>query len=199
MLLTAARRAGRQGKVILAALLVALVLLATYLTITLRYKLDDGNVWANPQALSSATAGPYSEYRYLAQPGRSIEYGFSIANRGPFTVRLEDVVKGGGPGFAVEQVHINVDVNHKGFERWRAAPFKPIDLRADDQIFVWVTLRFFDDFLLNWAIPCAGFSFETQNVRFNVLGMQREQSVPIGYFISVTTPDANGRPCRSDE
>ncbi|MET7805957.1 hypothetical protein [Micromonospora chersina] len=199
MVLTAARRARGRRKTIVAALLVALVLLAAYLTMTLRYKLDHGNVWANPQALSSATAGPYSEYRYLAQPGRSIEYGFSIANRGPLTIRLEEVINGGGPAFAVEQVHMNVDVDRKGFERGQAIPFKPIDLPADDQIFVWVTLRFSDDLLLNYQPPCSGFSFATQEVRFNVLGMQREQNVPIGYFINVQTPDANGRPCRSDE
>ncbi len=198
MVLTPALHAGRRGKMILAALLVALVLLATYLTITLRYKLDHGNVGANPQALSSVTAGHVTEYRYVAQPGRSIEYGFSIANRGPFTVRLEDVVKDRGPGFAVEQVHMNVDVD-QGIERGKAMPFRPIDLPADDQIFVWVNLRFFNDFLLNYQIPCAGFSFETQKMRFNVLGMQREQSVPIGYFVNVQTPGADGLPCRSDE
>lgn len=160
MVLTAGRRARRRGTIVLAALLVALVLLATYLTITLRYKLDHGNVWANPQALSSATAGPYHEYRYLAQPGRTIEYGFSIANRGPFTVRLEDVVKEGGPGFIVEQVYMNVAV-HKGFQRGTAAPFKPIDLRPDDQIGVWVTMRFSDDFLLNYTTPCGGVLFRS--------------------------------------
>ncbi|MGW5556927.1 hypothetical protein ACWER9_06855 [Micromonospora sp. NPDC003944] len=198
MSLTAARRAGRRGRIILAAVLVTLVLLATYLTITLRYRLDDGNVWANPQADSSVTAGHATEYRYVAQPGRSIEYGFSIANRGPFTVRLKDVVKDHGPGFAVEQVHMNMDLD-RGIERGKAALFRPIDIQAGDQIFLWVTLRFFDDLLLSHQIPCAGFSFETQKIRFNVLGLQREQTVPMGYSVSVTTPDVDGRPCRSGE
>ena len=176
-----------------------LVLLSTYLTITLRYKLHQGNFGANPQALSSATAGPYTEYRYLAQPGRSIDYGFSIANRGPLTIRLKEVTKDGGPGYVVDQVHVNMDVDREGFERGKATPFEPIDLPAGDQIFVWVTLRFSEDLLLNHQPPCAGFSFATHEVRFNVLGMQREQRVPIGYFIRVETPDADGRPCRSDE
>ncbi|KAB1903299.1 hypothetical protein F8279_23860 [Micromonospora sp. AMSO1212t] len=199
MVPNAARRARRRGKTILAALVVVLVLLSTYLTITLRYELHQGNFGANPQALSSATAGPYTEYRYLAQPGRSIEYGFSIANRGPLTIRLKEVTKDGGPGYVVDQVHVNMDVNREGFERGKATPFEPIDLPAGDQIFVWVTLRFSEDLLLNYQPPCAGFSFATHEVRFNVLGMQREQRVPIGYFIRVETPDADGRPCRSDE
>ncbi|MEU8425495.1 hypothetical protein AB0C15_31935 [Micromonospora sp. NPDC048835] len=197
MMLTAARRAGRRGRVVLAAVLVALALLATYLTVTLRYRLDDGNIGANPQASSSVTAGHVTEYRYVARPGGSIEYGFSIANRGPITVRLEDVVRDDGPGFAVEQVHTNLDVD-RGIERGKAALFRPIDIPAGEQILLWVTLRFSDDFLLNYRIPCAGFSFETQRIRFNVLGLQREQSVPIGYFVSITTPAADGGPCRSD-
>ncbi|MEU2700489.1 hypothetical protein [Micromonospora aurantiaca (nom. illeg.)] len=199
MVPNAARRARRRGKAILASLVVVLVLLSTYLTITLRYKLHQGNFGANPQALSSATAGLYTEYRYLAQPGRIIEYGFSIANRGPLTVRLKEVTKDGGPGYAVDQVHVNMDVGREGFERGKATPFEPFDLPAGDQIFVWVTLRFSEDLLLNYQPPCAGFSFATHEVRFNVLGMQREQRVPIGYLIRVETPDAEGRPCRSDE
>lgn len=187
MVPNAARRARRRGKAILASLVVVLVLLSTYLTITLRYKLHQGNFGANPQALSSATAGPYTEYRYLAQPGRIVEYGFKA------------VTTDGGPGYAVDQVHVNMDVGREGFERGKATPFEPFDLPAGDQIFVWVTLRFSEDLLLNYQPPCAGFSFATHEVRFNVLGMQREQRVPIGYFIRVETPDAEGRPCRSDE
>ncbi|SCF40527.1 hypothetical protein GA0070215_12471 [Micromonospora marina] len=183
----------------MAALIVALALLATYLTITLRYKLDHGNFGANPQALSSAAAGPYTEYRYLAQPGRSIEYGFSIANRGPLTIRLKEVTSDGRPAYTVDQVHVNVDAGREGFERGKATPFKPIDLAAGDQIFVWVTLRFSDDLLLNYQPPCAGISLATQRVRFDVLGMQRRQSVPIGYFVSLETPGADGRPCRGGE
>jgi hypothetical protein len=40
-----------------------------------------GDVTAAAETLVTIT--PVHEFRYLAQPGRTIEYGFTIANRGP--------------------------------------------------------------------------------------------------------------------
>ncbi|MGC4865616.1 hypothetical protein ACLQ3B_09295 [Micromonospora sp. DT53] len=188
-----ARRTGRRGRISVVVAVVLLLLFAAYLTVTLRYELGAGNSWAHPQSFSDSSAGGIREYRYLAQPGRTIEYGFSIANRGPVTVKLDEVVDHGGFQYSVDRVRIEPDVTRQGVTGFSAVPFQPIDLRPDDQVFIWVTLRFPEGAQVSG--PCAAFWFDTQSVRFTALGMPREQRVPIGHVIRVTTPEADGQPC----
>ncbi|MEU8152564.1 hypothetical protein AB0B94_02720 [Micromonospora sp. NPDC048986] len=190
---TTARCAGRRGRICVVAAVVLLLLSAAYLTATLRYELGAGSFSAHPQSFSDSSAGGIREYRYLAQPDRTIEYGFSIANRGPVTVALEEVVDQGGPAYSVDRVRMEPDVIRQGITGFHAVPFQPIHLRPDDQVFIWVTLRFSEGAQVSG--PCAAFWFDTQSVRFTALGMPREQRVPIGHVITVTTPDADGQPC----
>ncbi|MEV5208058.1 hypothetical protein AB0K35_11365 [Micromonospora sp. NPDC053740] len=189
----AARRIGRRGRISVVVVVVLLLLSAAYLTVTLRYELGPGNSWAHPQSFSDSSAGDIREYRYLAQPGRTIEYGFSIGNRGLVTVTLEGVVDQGGLEYSVDRVRMEPDVTRQGITGFHAVPFQPIDLRPDDQVFLWVTLRFPEGAQVSG--PCAAFWFDTQSVRFTALGMPREQRVPIGHVIKVTTPDVDGQPC----
>ncbi|MGC4756835.1 hypothetical protein [Micromonospora trifolii] len=188
-----ARRIGRRGRISAIVAVVLLLLSAAYLTVTLRYGLGAGNSWAHPQSFSDSSAGDIREYRYLAQSGRTIEYGFSIANRGPVSVTLEEVVDHGGLEYSVDRVRMEPDVTRQGVTGFHAVPFQPIDLGQDDQVFIWVTLRFPEGAQMGG--PCAAFRFDTQSVRFTALGMPREQRVPIGHVIAVTTPDADGQPC----
>lgn len=190
MVLTAARRARPGVRIAVAGSLVLLVLVAAYLAATLRYDLTYGSFGGNPGAYATVTAGDVTEYRYLARPGRTIEYGFSIANHGPLPVRLEQVISNNRP-YTVEPVRVDEDFED-GFDPSEAVPFRPTDLRRNDEVVVWMTMQLPE---AAPTPPCGAFGFDTQTVRFRVLGVPREQDVPIGYFIKVVTPGADGQPC----
>lgn len=187
MVLTAARRARPGVRIAVAGSLVLLVLVAAYLAVTLRYDLTYGSFGGHPGAYASVTAGDVHEFRYLAQPGRTIEYAFSIANRGPLPLRLEQVITDNRP-YTVEPVGVDEDFED-GVEPSEAVPFRPVDLHRNDEVVVWMTMRLPE---AAPTPPCGWFGFDTQRVRFRVLGMPREQDVPIGYFIKVVTPRADG-------
>ncbi|MFI6263156.1 hypothetical protein [Micromonospora sp. NPDC051006] len=194
MVLTASRRVRRRIKIALAASLVLLVLLTAYLTVTLRYELTPGSRGWYPDAYSDVTAGDVTEHRHLARSGRTIEFATSIANPGPLTVRLEEVVDDGGVDYTLEGVRMNDRRPGAGMSALDAAPFRPIDLRPDSEVLVYLTLRLLE-------VPnttCAGFWLHSQRVRFKVLGMTREQLVPMRNVISVLTPKANGQPCAAE-
>lgn len=193
MLLSAARRAGRRVKILVTAACVLLLLSTTYLTVTLRYELAAGNHGSSQGSFSDSFSGNVREVRYLAPPGGAIEYGFSIANKGPLTVRLEEIMKSDGVDFTIERVSMERDIVRKGVVH-DAVPFQPVDLRPDEQVFLWVTLRFADEVPPRGS-ECSSVWFETQVVRFTVLGMPREQRVPLWTVIRLTKPDPDGRPC----
>ncbi|MFC4021107.1 hypothetical protein ACFOW4_24635 [Micromonospora sp. GCM10011542] len=194
MVLTTSRRVRRRIKVALAASVVLLVLLTAYLTVTLRYELTHGSSGWAPDEYSVVTAGGVTEHRHLAWSGRTIEFAMSIANRGPLTVRLEEVIHDGGSNYTLEQVRMYYDGRGGQGSPFDAVPFRPIDLPPDDEVQVYLTLRLA-------TVPnmtCAGFWLYSQRVRFKVLGIPREQLVPIGDVISVLTPKANGQPCAAE-
>ncbi|MFJ6166203.1 hypothetical protein ACIQH6_13900 [Micromonospora orduensis] len=184
------RRTGRRLRGLLAVALVLLVLAAAYLIVTLRYALATGNSGAYPGAFAESFAGDVREARYLAVPGRTIEYAFSIANRGRLPVRLDKVLAADGVDYTTAQIRMEPD-SERGFTT--PVAFQPVDLRPDDQVIIWVTLRSPDQ--AQQRSECGAFWFDTQRVRFTVLGMPREQQVPLGHVIRVTTPDSAGQPC----
>ncbi|WP_176731800.1 hypothetical protein [Micromonospora rhizosphaerae] len=99
-----------------------------------------------------------------------------------------------GPDYILERVRMYYDGRGGQGSPFDAVPFRPIDLRPDDEIVVYLTLRLAE-------VPnetCAGFQLYSQRVRFKVLGIPREQLVPIGHVISVLTPTAASQPCAAE-
>ncbi|MGC5019708.1 hypothetical protein [Micromonospora sp. DT47] len=195
MPLSAARRPRRL--VILAASLALISVIGAHLAVTLRYKLDAGFFFGSPDAYARVDADNVTEHRHLARPGATIDYAFGIANPGPFTVRLQEVIDEGSGSYTHERVRMKELSREKSpspvdLGPADAVPFRPVDLRPNAGLLVFVTLR------LGQEIPpeCAGFSFDVQRVRFTVLGMPREQLVPIGHVIKVEAPASDGEPCK---
>lgn len=194
--LSAARR--RAVRVAIAASLVLVVLATAYLRTTLRYQLIPGSFEEGPGADSRVTAGDVTEYRYVARPGRTIEYAFTIENPGPWTVRLEEMAIRNGP-YTVEPVRVDTEFENGSSPGFGAVPFRPMDLPPNRTIEVLVTLRLSE----SAATPdteCSRFAFNTNRVRFTVLGVSREQYVPMGHFIGFVIPRAaDGQPCADYE
>ncbi|WP_319463468.1 hypothetical protein [Micromonospora sp. RTP1Z1] len=176
----------RRRRLLVAAAL-AVALCTGYLSATIGHRLDHGSSWWHGADAESRTEGSRTEVRFAFNPGGQVTFGASIRNPGPWPVTITGIAVDDGP------VKIaRLAVNHADeatavvFDPAAAAPFHSIRVGAGMELPVFVTITIPDV----EVAPGSGLFFDDLAVDYDVLGLPRQQRVPMGFRLLVLS--ANG-------
>jgi hypothetical protein len=173
-----------------AALLVAAS--ATYLGVTLTSKIENGSFFACRVEVASQTAPTEwesCEPSVAIVAGKRLQLAVSVRNPGRVPITLE-ALPFDTPNLAVDDMtvmaHATRNPNLSRLEM--AEPFHPVEVDTHDEAIVWLMLRVTDAFT---PISCGGYWDVVQvQVRYRVLGMQREQWITLPKDVTFRTPCA---------
>ena len=179
----------RRWRLLVAATL-AVALCAAYLSMTSGHRLDHGSSWWHGADAETLIEGPRTEIRFAFSPRGQITFGASIRNPGPWPVTITGVAVNDGPAdqhvFKVVRLAVNhADEANAMFDPDAAAPFRSIKVGAGTELPVLITITIPD---VEMA-PGSGLVFDDLAVAYTVLGLPRHQRVPMGFRLSVLSPD----------
>lgn len=162
------------------------VLLATaYLVVTLTYHVEHGDTWNTGAGATYPKDMPMTAVHQL-RPGTVHDVAITVANPGSLPVALDDVTID-SPDIAIDAVGmvVGVDPGLAIQGPTLARPFQPMKLTPGGQVLIWLTLRLTGT---STYPPCSGFILENPTVSFSVLGLAREQQLPLRTRIMFQMP-----------
>lgn len=179
-------------RVILIAAALALVLFVGYLWAAESYRLDHGSTsWHGPDA-DYGTFGSETGVRFAFSPNKLATFGVSIRNPGPLPVTVTRVVvDDDSDGYAIFKV-VNVAVNLAGastavFDRAAATPLRSARIGPGKELPVFVTITMPDV----RTVPGGYLYTDDVTVDYEVLGLFRHQTVPMGFSLLLHTLDGD--------
>ncbi|MBX6750571.1 MAG: hypothetical protein IRY85_13035 [Micromonosporaceae bacterium] len=157
---------------------------ATYLGVTRTYALEYGS-WFSAGA-GAVFAEDGSTATYPLRPGKRVDVAISVRNPGPLPITL-DGVSIETLDLAVEDVSViaNAASNRNCCLPQHAEPFRAVEIKAGDEAMVWLTLR---QTGASPYAPCSGFTVQTVEVTYRVLGMPRSQLIALRTGLSFAAP-----------
>ncbi|GAA4572141.1 hypothetical protein GCM10023176_34420 [Micromonospora coerulea] len=176
---------------LLAAATLAVALCAGYLSATIGHRLDHGSSWWHGADAEFRTEGPRTEVRFAFNPGGQITFGASIRNPGPSPVTITGIAVNEGPANQHVFKIARLTANHADestavmFDPTAATPFPSIRVGAGMELPVFATIRVPDV----ETAPGSGLFFDDLAVDYDVLGLPRHQRVPMGFRLSVLSPN----------
>ncbi|SCL66336.1 hypothetical protein [Micromonospora chersina] len=175
---------------LLGAATLAVALCAGYPSVTMGHRLDHGSSWWHGADAETLTEGPRTEIRFAFSPRGQITFGASIRNPGPWPVTITGVAVNDGPADQHVFKVVRLAVNHTAeanamFDPDAATPFRSMRVGAGTELPVFVTITIPD---VEMA-PGSGLFFDNLAVAYTVLGLPRHQRVPMGFRLSVLSPD----------
>ncbi len=174
----------RRWRLLVAAAL-AVALGAGYLSATTGHRLDHGISWWHGADAESRTEGQRTEVRFAFNPGGHVTFGASIRNPGPWPVTITGINDRPADQQMFKIAHLAVNHTDKAtaavFDPAAAEPFRSIRVAAGAELPVFVTITIPD---VEFASGSSLF-FDDLAVDYEVLGLPRNQRVPMGFRLSV--------------
>jgi hypothetical protein len=179
-------------RVVLIAAALALVLFVGYLWAAESYRLDHGSTsWHGPDA-DYGTIGSRTGVRFTFSPNKLATFGVSIRNPGPLPVTLTRVVvDDDSDGYAIFKVVSaaagRADASTAVFDQAAATPLRSARIGPGKELPVFVTITMPDV----PSVPGEDLYTDGITVDYEVLGLFRHQLVPMGFRLSLHTPDTD--------
>lgn len=165
----------------------AVVALATasYLYVSLTYRLEHGHMWSVGDGAVFDERNPRSIGFHPLRPGYELRIAITVRNPGKLTVALDNVTLDNAD-MVIEELTMIEDAEQDLCCRAEdAKPFHPIDLRAGGEVAVWLALRVSP---ANPYSPCTGFTLESAGLRYQVMGITRSQRLALRSPIVFRSP-----------
>jgi hypothetical protein len=183
------------------AAILAIALCSAYVSVVTGHRLDHGSSSWHGTDAESRTEESRTEMRFVFGPGRQATFGVSIRNRGRWPVTITGINDGPGDQQVFKVVRLAMNhVDNPGavvLDPAAAVPFRSVSVAAGTELPVFVTITMPD---VQMA-PGSGLFFEHLVVDYEVLGLPRQQRVPMGFRVLVHSangyvPPDRARPAR---
>jgi hypothetical protein len=164
---------------------VVVLAVASYLVVSLTYQLEPGDTWAVGEGATFPTNDQDVALHELRQ-GQEVQIGITVRNPGRLPIAFDEVDLGGAD-ILVDEVTM-IEHAGRGPQCCRpqdAKPFHRVNLGTDDQVMLWLVLRITP---ANFYSPCTGFTLESADIRYRVMGMPRSQQLPLRTKIEFQAP-----------
>jgi hypothetical protein len=179
-------------RVVLIAAALAVVLFVGYLWAGESYRLDHGSSSWHGADADYGTIGSRTGVRFAFSPNKLATFGVSIRNPGPLPVTITRVVvDDDSDGYAIFKV-VNVaagraDTSTAVFDHAAATPLRSMRIGPGRELPVFVTITITMPDVT--SVPGGDLYTDDVTVDYEVLGLFRHQLVPMGFRLSLHTPD----------
>jgi hypothetical protein len=174
-----------------AAALAVAVSGAGYLVAANRHRLESGSSsWHGADAQVRELDGvERTELRFAFTPRGQATFGASIRNPGPWPVTINGIAIDDGPAdrhvFKIARLAVNHPDEVAMFDPDAAEPFHSVRVAADTELPIFVTFTIPDVTMASGSSVI----FSSLGVDYKVLGMSRHQRVPMGFRVSIHSPN----------
>jgi hypothetical protein len=178
-----ARRPRTRILIVAAAVLAAVALLTAWQWTAQAYELAPGSMSGGTGGVEHK-AGAVTEARLPLRPTATHLLIVSVRNPGPFPVTVT-AVGGDSSIYAIDKAAMLLQPNGGPCcLQEHSVPFRPVEVPADRQLTVFLTIRPLD----RPYMPCTRAGFGSVSVRFSVLGVDHEQRMPLDPVVAFEAP-----------
>lgn len=152
------------------------------------YELEEGSFGGSAPSSGGVrrTAAGAEELRFPHHAGGTYEVYLSLRNPGAVPVRISAIGHENIATYTIARMTMIVNGGAKAecCSPSDAEPFRPVEVAAGSELYLFLTLRVEDE---EWP-PCLTKWFSAMPVRYSVLGVDRQQDVPLRAAISFHKP-----------